>query len=94
MNYVKNFVFYGNSVKEIPCITGNGGPGGYIEAAVGSLYMDVDSGEIYKCTKFKEGVSTWALVSSEPVDISDKADKTYVDESIQTAILDSWEAAV
>ena len=84
MNYVKNLNICGTDIKEIPCIKGNGAPGSDVGGAVGLLYMDVDSGEMYKCTLVKGGVSTWAPV----------ADVTYVDESIQTAILDSWGVGV
>lgn len=94
MNYVKNLNICGTDIKEIPCIRGNGAPGSDIGGAVGLLYMDVDSGEMYKCTSVKDGVSIWQPVGGEPVDISGKADVTYVDESIQSAILDSWEVGV
>lgn len=87
MNYVKNFVFYGSSAKEIPCITGNGIPTGATEGAVGLLYMDIDTGEVYKCIAVSNNTNTW-------VGIGGGVSQEYVDSAIQSAILDSWEAAV
>lgn len=53
--------------KEIPCLTGKGMPTTSTIGAVGCLYMDTDSGAVYKCTAASDGVYTWvdALDSAE-----------------------------
>lgn len=45
--------------KEIPCIPGKGKPTTATVGAVGCLYMDTDTGALYKCTKAENGVYTW-----------------------------------
>lgn len=49
MNYVKNHNILGVETKEIPCIVGKGAPN-IITNVVGLLYMDEDTGEVYKRT--------------------------------------------
>lgn len=49
MRYVKNLDIRGTEVKEIPCIVGAGTPGDSM-GATGLLYMDEDTGRIYKRT--------------------------------------------
>lgn len=51
MNYVKHLNLFGVEAKQIPCITGNGAPTTATEGAVGCLYMDTQTGEMYKCTE-------------------------------------------
>lgn len=61
MNYVKYSNFKGTSTKEITCITGAGAPTISTEGAVGVLYMDTDTGAVYKCTNVNAGKTayTW-----------------------------------
>ncbi len=49
MNYIEYFQMLGIDVRQRPCIVnpGNPHPG---EGAVGDLYMDTDTGKLYKCT--------------------------------------------
>lgn len=50
MNYVDALKLFGVEAKEIPCIKGNGAPPD-TEGAVGCLYMDTDTGDVYKRTE-------------------------------------------
>ena len=59
MNFVKNHNQYGVEAKEIPCLTGYGEPTEETEGAVGCLYMDRHTGDIYKCTYAADGVYVW-----------------------------------
>ena len=59
MNYVKSFNLFGIEAKEIPCITGNGVPTTATEGEVGCLYMNIYTGDVYKCTAATNGVYTW-----------------------------------
>lgn len=58
MNYVKSLDMFGVPAKEIPCILGKGLPSD-TTGAVGALYMDEDSGSVYKCTAVTDGVFVW-----------------------------------
>lgn len=64
MNYVESFNFLDMEAKQIPCIKGNGAPTETTEGAVGCFYMDIKTGELYKCTFCADNVFTWVLVSS------------------------------
>ena len=88
MNYADNLNFYGHDVKEIPCVTGSGSPQSTMSGAVGLLYMYTDNGNIYKCIAATNETSSWELL------VGGGVDKKYVDDSIQSAILDSWEVEV
>lgn len=75
-------------------ITGKGAPTNKTEGNVGRLYMNTDTGALYKCTAVANGVYTWAPGESggggytpvrgvdywTPDDIAEI--KTYVDEAI------------
>ena len=74
MEYVKNHNAFGVKTKEIPCIVGKGAPDNAANA-VGLLYMDEDTGEVYK--RLPEG---WALLVPK-VDIPDTPN-IYVYDSV------------
>ena len=75
MNFVDSRNMFGNGpTKEIPCLTGKGKPTTATEGAVGCLYMDTDSGAVYKCTAASDGVYTW-------VDVLDSAEMQRVIEA-------------
>lgn len=59
MNYVKNFNFFGTEAQQIPCMTGQGEPNTTTEGAVGSLYMDEQTGTLFMCTAAAGGRYTW-----------------------------------
>lgn len=60
MELVKGRDLFGSGPsKEIPCLTGKGAPTTATAGAVGCLYMDEDTGNLYKCTAAADGVYTW-----------------------------------
>ena len=63
MNYVNSIKLFGVEAKEIPCIKNSGAPTTATEGAVGCLYMDIDNGNMYKCTAAIDGVYTWVEVA-------------------------------
>lgn len=63
MKFVKSLDMFHLDAKEIPCLTAKGTPTEKTEGAPGVLYMDTDTGDLYKCTGAADGVYTWkALV--------------------------------
>lgn len=62
MNYVEKFNLLGVEVRQRPTLTGSGAPGSDLEATIGELYMDKDTGEFYKCTEVVDGVCVWTLL--------------------------------
>lgn len=71
MNYVKSFDLFGVPARQIPATPGNGAPTTTTEGAVGCLYMDTDTGDLYKCTAVSDGVYTWVEAgNSENVDLT------------------------
>ena len=59
MNYVKSFDLFGVPATQIPATPGSGAPTTATEGAVGCLYMDTDTGNLYKCTAATDGAYTW-----------------------------------
>lgn len=59
MNFVESLNLFGVPAKEIPCIRGSGAPSATTAGAVGSLYMNTENGDVYKCTAAADGVYTW-----------------------------------
>jgi hypothetical protein len=64
MNYVENFDILEKKVKQIPCITGQGAPS-TVDGAVGMLYIDTDSGLVYKCTSVSVDGFVWKDITAE-----------------------------
>ena len=64
MNYVEHLDLFGVPVKEIPCIKGSGAPTSATVGAVGLLYMDETTGDIYKCVAVADDVYTWERMPS------------------------------
>ena len=64
MNYVENFDILEKKVKQIPCITGQGAPS-VVDGAVGMLYIDTDSGLVYKCTSVNVDGFVWKDITAE-----------------------------
>lgn len=81
MDYVNSFDLLGVEAKQIPSITGTSAPTTATEGAVGCLYMNTDTGEMYKCITASNGTYTW-------VKTLDEKDKVEVFGDI-TAALDS-----
>lgn len=65
MNFVKSLNFLHMEAKEIPCITNAGEPTAATGGAPGALYMDTDTGALYKCTAadYVNEIFTWKPVS-------------------------------
>ena len=59
MDFVKSFDFFGIPATQIPSIPGSGVPTEETEGAVGCLYMNTDTGTLYKCVAAVDGVYTW-----------------------------------
>lgn len=64
MNFVKHHKQYGVEAKEIPCLTGQGEPTTETEGAVGCLYMDIGSGDLYKCVAVLDNEYVWKVAAS------------------------------
>lgn len=64
MDYVKSFNLFGTDVRQIPCIRGSGAPTTETVSAVGDMYMDTDTGAIYKCTAVTDGACTWENIGA------------------------------
>ncbi|MBE6976214.1 MAG: leucine-rich repeat domain-containing protein [Ruminococcaceae bacterium] len=59
MDFVTHSNVLGVESKEIPTIPGVGAPTAATVGAVGCLYMDTDTGALYKCIAAVDGVYTW-----------------------------------
>ena len=64
MDFVESINIFGVNVKDIPCIRGKGAPTHTTVGAVGALYMDRDTGDMYKCVSDSNGAYTWRPVAS------------------------------
>lgn len=80
MNYVQSLNVFGTEAKQIPCITASGAPTETTEGAVGSLYMDKDTNNIYKCVSALNGVYVWENAAISP----DEAIKKFCPEFTTT----------
>ena len=65
--FVNDMDLFGNRIKQIPCIVGEGSPTESTAGAVGMLYMDTSSnnGDMYKCVKVEDSKYTWEKLVSE-----------------------------
>lgn len=59
MKYVKHFDILGVDTAQIPCIELHGVPTTATVGVVGLLGMDINTGEVYKCTKVNGSIYTW-----------------------------------
>lgn len=76
MNYVKSFDLFGVPAMQIPATPGSGTPTTATEGAVGCLYMDTDTGNLYKCIAVADGAYTWVeCESSGSADVSEIVDE-------------------
>lgn len=76
MNFVESLDLFHVSAKEIPCLTGKGAPTEQTEGVPGVLYMDTDSGELYKCRGGANGAYRWEMQGGS-VELTD-ADKAEI----------------
>ena len=61
MNFIESLDLFHVCAKEIPCLTGSGAPTERTEGAPGVLYMDLDTGGLYKCRGGMNGGYRWQL---------------------------------
>lgn len=59
MRYVKDFDFFGDDIRQVPCLTGKGAPASATAVEAGILYMDTNTGTMYKCT----AAGVWEVVA-------------------------------
>lgn len=67
MNYVNSFNLLGLEARQRPCLTGNGEPKNTTVGAVGELYIDINTGNIYKCISNIDETYTWNMLCDEIV---------------------------
>ncbi len=67
MEFFEYLDILGAHGKEIPCVTGASAPTSTTEGDIGCLYMDTDTGELYKCIAAVDGVLTWEPAVSKLV---------------------------
>lgn len=84
MNFVESLDLFHVSAKEIPCLTGKGAPTEQTEGAPGVLYMDTDSGELYKCRGGANGAYRWEMQGGS-VELTD-ADKAEIVAMVLNAL--------
>lgn len=70
MNYVESLNLFGTEAKEIPCTKGKGAPTNATKGAVGCLYMDTNTGDIYRCTALSGTSCIWKKFVEEDQIIS------------------------
>lgn len=76
MNFVEDLRLLHVDAKQIPCLTGKGAPTVKTEGAAGVLYMDVDTGALYKCRGGGKGQYRWENAAPvKGVDYFTEADK-------------------
>lgn len=75
MNYVNHLNMFGVEAKEIPCIKGEGEPTEETKGAVGCFYMDVESGDVYKCTSVEDGSHTWEETGVDMNKVDERIDE-------------------
>ena len=62
MNYVESLNLFGIDAKEIPCIVGEWEPTTSTEGAMGSLYMDEVTGDLYVCISAEPNNYIWKMI--------------------------------
>lgn len=64
-NYVNSFNLFGIEARQKPTLTGKGAPTSATAGTVGELYMDAETGKLYKCVSENEGVYAWEKMYEE-----------------------------
>ncbi|MBR0544016.1 MAG: SGNH/GDSL hydrolase family protein [Bacteroidaceae bacterium] len=80
MNYVEHLNLFGVEAKQIPCSTGAGAPTTSTEGAVGCLYMDTLTGDVWKCVSEADDKYGWAKLSEGSPDAVKFTAQTLTDE--------------
>lgn len=74
------------AAEEKSTISGKGAPTGATVGAVGKMYMDSDTGDMYKCTAAEDGVYTWQKIENGPgetPDMTGYATEQWVEQGYQ-----------
>lgn len=87
MNYIESFDLIGEEAKQIPNITGAGAPTTSTDGAVGCLYMDTSTGDMYKCTMADGGVYTWILTTPTVVQGTGESAEAVMSQKAVTDVL-------
>jgi hypothetical protein len=69
MNYVNSFNLLGLEARQRPCLTGNGEPTIETVGAIGELYLDVNTGKIFKCTSIVNNIYIWVSINDDSLAI-------------------------
>lgn len=65
ISYVDGFDLFGIKARQIPCLSGKGEPNADIAAAIGLLYIDEDTGDMYKSIKGNENSLIWTRIAND-----------------------------
>lgn len=65
MQFVESFDLFGTQVRQIPNATGEGAPTVETVGAVGDMYMDTYTGNMYKCVAVESGRAVWVEMASD-----------------------------
>ena len=96
MNYVPNFNFFGVPAAQAACITGHGAPTVVTEGIAGCLYLDMDTGDVYKCGGGSADGYVWVPLCDNDgtagyiVQISDDGDGNWTTSSDFTSAMDHF----
>ena len=85
MLFLKDLNIFHLDAKEIPCITAPGAPDTQFPGAPGSLYMDIDAGQLYLCTAIdiSTGSYFWKTIGDIDTEVVRQAvDKYLLQQSI------------
>ena len=91
MNYVESFNLFGVEAKQVPCITGSGAPTLRTGGVIGCLYMDITSGDIYKCVGVSDDIYTWEMDTH--IDDNNIGQNTWSSQKIYNEIMKAVEQA-
>lgn len=90
MDFVESLNLLGVKAKEIPSLKGSGSPTEATVGAVGCLYMNTDTGDLYKCIAADNGVYTWLSINNK-LPKYELIEKIIVGYSITTSVPEDWE---
>lgn len=70
--------------EQLVCLTGEGEPTTSTEGFVGSLYIDINNGDLYKCISTVDGVFVWVLQDGNggSVEIVDNLESEDTDKAL------------
>lgn len=93
MDFINGQGISGQKANGYPCMTRKGAPTTATRARVGVLYMDTDTGDLYKCIAVADGVYTWVAVDAAAAGGSLPAVSESDNGKILTVVGGVWAAA-